>query len=159
MTTDKILCYGEPAIITDSSSTQYLIRYEDDVKEWVDKDNPELIILGKSSRKQRKPLKRTRIPKVNKKRRKERFERDFGTSERVLAIKAMDCSVSGCVNRDIVNAHLISRGSGGSYEDIIPLCNFHHNEEHSIGTKSFLTKYGLDAGEEIKRVRTSLGEI
>lgn len=155
----KVLCYGEPAIITDFSPTQYLIRYADDVIEWIDKDNLELQILSKLSRKQHTPLKRVNMRRVNPKRRKTAFKKHFGSSERVITINKMTCSVKGCYNTNIVNAHLISRGSGGTYKDIIPLCNTHHQEEHAIGTSSFLTKYGLNAEGEIKRVRTALGEI
>lgn len=44
-------------------------------------------------------------------------------------------------------AHVQTKGSVGTTGDvgnIVPLCRQHHSEQHSIGIKTFQTKYKID---------------
>lgn len=41
-------------------------------------------------------------------------------------------------------AHIKSRGAGGDdARNIVPLCRYHHQEQHTMGIKSFQKKYGI----------------
>lgn len=62
----------------------------------------------------------------------------------------MPCAVCGRVPSE--NAHTKSRATGGTYQDIIPLCHKHHRESHDIGLTTFATKYNLDLVALAKRV-------
>ena len=151
----KALCYGEPCKILSQKDGVCKVEYSDGVIE----DVPEELIEYQRVYKTKKPLRRTRIKKVNPKRRKELFKRNFHSKERVEKINNMSCSVIGCKNKNIANAHMKSRGAGGDYKSIIPLCHQHHQEEHQIGNGVFLRKYGINVKEKIKEVRELLGEI
>jgi hypothetical protein len=95
--------------------------------------------------KRKTPLKTTKpMAKSNAKRKKARFLKAFGSRERVLAIKAMPCLVCGALPSD--NAHIKSRGAGGSFRDVVPLCRNHHQEHHA-GPKALEAKYGLNLRE------------
>jgi hypothetical protein len=42
-------------------------------------------------------------------------------------------------------AHVVSRGAGGpDVANTVPLCTRHHREQHTIGIRSFETRYGLN---------------
>jgi len=154
-----VKCFDLPVEIIEENADTYLVKYEDGVEEIVSKH---LVEFTQDYKKQikRSPIKsRKSIKKTNPKRKKKAFKKNFHSEGRVLKIKAMGCVVKGCWNQDIVNAHMKSRGSGGTYKDILPLCNQHHTEEHSIGNTVFIEKYSINVKEEIKRVRTELGEI
>ncbi|MCA9329230.1 hypothetical protein KDA11_01160, partial [Candidatus Saccharibacteria bacterium] len=73
-----------------------------------------------------------------------RKQHNFGVDERITIINAMPCCVDGCTRSPSVNMHTRSRGAGGTYRDIIPACQMHHDESHRLGIKTFATKYGLD---------------
>ena len=59
------------------------------------------------------------------------------------------CSIGGCFRQPIEDAHIKSRGSGGSKEphNIIKLCSFHHRISprsfHNIGIWSFANLHNL----------------
>ena len=67
----------------------------------------------------------TRQKRIKRKRREERrarlFENNFHSKERVLFIKSLPCEVTGRMSATVVNAHMKSRGAGGTYRDIVPL--------------------------------------
>lgn len=53
-------------------------------------------------------------------------------------------------------AHVKSRGAGG--DDIgncVPLCRYHHQQQHALGIRSFQKKYGLD----LYAIAADLGRI
>ena len=81
----------------------------------------------KSRPKARKPL-----PKVNAKRKASEFVKCFGSRARVAAIKTLPCVVCGKWPSE--NAHARSRGAGGTWRHVIPLCKEHHTEQHACGT-------------------------
>ena len=49
-------------------------------------------------------------------------------------------------------AHAKSRGAGGSWRDLVPLCAFHHAQQHRIGTKAFEKKWDIDLAAEAARL-------
>lgn len=68
--------------------------------------------------------------------------KQYGSLERVRAIQRMLCPI--CFHTPCENAHIKSRGAGGTYLDIIPLCPKHHHEFHQIGINSFQKKYNIN---------------
>jgi len=62
---------------------------------------------------------------LKRQRKKERairlFKRNFHSQERVRFIKSLPCEVTGRSSETVVNAHMKSRGAGGTYRDIVPL--------------------------------------
>lgn len=92
-----------------------------------------------------KPLaRRTKLRPVNRERRTELYERQYG--DRGEVIRAMPCLLlgqDGC-HGSIEAAHVRSRGAGGTARDLVPLCAAHHREQHDHGIKTFAARYGLD---------------
>lgn len=98
------------------------------------------------------PLKRSsRVNPVNRKRRAERAEKQYGPTNRIAWVAALPCRVCGLVPSE--NAHATSRGAGGDYTDIVPLCGSHHREQHQLGIESFQEKYGIDLHEEARKTQ------
>lgn len=87
---------------------------------------------------------RTPLRAVNPVRRQQRFEDAFHSVAFVTWIKSLSCSVQGCRSRRIEAPHVSSRGAGGTYEDVVPLCSRHHRESHDVGIRTFERRYGLD---------------
>lgn len=90
----------------------------------------------KSPRKTRKPLKRSLvarslkpIPKVNKKRKERLFREDFHSVEYVRWIQGWPCALCRVGGYSIAE-HTKTRGAGGKYSDLIPLC-----ESRQLGTR------------------------
>ena len=95
----------------------------------------------------RKP--RRRLPARNTKRRAAAYLRNFGPE--AGAVRAMPCAVANCECEYRPTeaggsdpAHVVSVGAGGCRFDIIPLCMFHHAEQHRIGVGSFEALHRLD---------------
>jgi hypothetical protein len=70
-------------------------------------------------------MKRSALKPKNARRKKARFESDFGGAEYLAAIKAMPCAICG-VSGFSEAAHVRSRGAGGKASDLVPLCGPHH---------------------------------
>lgn len=126
----------------------------------------------------RTPLRRhTRINPVNRKRKAERFARDYG--ERGEAVRAMACLAETAIRTEfrgmttldqladagrrwtrcrgpVVAAHVRSRGAGGDRRSLVPLCQGHHDEQHHVGVKRFAERYRLDLEGEAERVASEL---
>lgn len=70
-----------------------------------------------------------------KKRTKQSFARIYGSPERVAWVKSLPCSVVGCTEGPIHNAHTETGGMGrkADYTTIIPLCWRHHQFVHERG--------------------------
>lgn len=68
-------------------------------------------------------------------------------------VKKLQCSVKGCQNVDIDPAHVRyglppdALKGGGSLKPhdcwVIPLCRFHHDEQHNTGEQTFAAKYKI----------------
>lgn len=84
------------------------------------------------------PLSRSKHPrKVNPKRRKSEFARCYHSKERVKFVRSLACCV--CSARPSENAHIVNGGMGrkADYDQIAPLCTFHHRQLHSVGRVRF----------------------
>lgn len=92
---------------------------------------------------------RRRTVKKNTTRQEERFKQAFYSIERVKKINSLQCIVCGATPS--TNAHTRSRGAGGTWEDIVPMCDYHHKEIHRIGTRTFEEKYLLGDLERIAK--------
>lgn len=72
----------------------------------------------------------------NRERKAKLFAAQFGSAERVEAIKSLPCVVCGKVPTE--NAHLKSRATGGTWRDVTPLCVLHHRTGkfslHNLGS-------------------------
>jgi len=88
-----------------------------------------------------------------------RKQRNFGVDERIAIINAMPCCVNGCTRSPSVNMHTRSRGAGGTYRDIIPACQMHHDESHRVGIKTFADKYKLDLPALAASIAAKVDEI
>jgi hypothetical protein len=91
----------------------------------------------KTPRKPKKPMKRRRTSVLA---RAEKFEREYGSEERVEWISLHGCLA--CAKAPCENHHTANGGKGrkGPYTSIVPLCLVHHAECHH-GVKSFEAKY------------------
>lgn len=109
-----------------------------------------------SSMKRSKPLRRTRINKVSAARRSRRFQRHYYSEAYVLAIKAMQCVV--CLKRPCHAHHVKTKGAGGDYTNLVPLCPTHHREVHDSGVHTFRDRHpaaDLTASAEDVYIRLS----
>lgn len=74
---------------------------------------------------------------VNRRRRRERFRRAYHSVAFVMFLRWNGCAVPGCELGEIHVHHLKSRGAGGTWEDTVPLCGFHHRLWHQVGPQAF----------------------
>jgi hypothetical protein len=51
---------------------------------------------------------------------------------------------------------MLSRGAGGKDRDVLPLCAFHHDEQHSIGVETFSATYKLDVPHLLATLRNKV---
>lgn len=83
-----------------------------------------------------------------KKRSPSEYARIYGSRERVERIKAMRCTVPGCVRRPSENAHIENGGMGrkAGWETITPLCHQHHHQlDNGLGSvEAFDRKFGTN---------------
>ena len=70
------------------------------------------------------------------------FEKHFHSQERVLFFKSLPCEVTKRPSETVVNAHMKSRGAGGTYKDIVPLAWDVHHDFDVIGESEFEQKWG-----------------
>ena len=75
-------------------------------------------------------------------RRKALFARHFHSQERVEWIRSLPCVLTG-IEGESHNAHTKSRGSGGTYEDIVPLSFVAHRDYDELDKMQFSAKYGV----------------
>ena len=109
--------------------------------------------------KRKKPLSRRGplINKINDARKSKRFKRYYHSEAYVLAVKATPCSVCGI--RPSHAHHLRSKGAGGTFKDLVPLCEKHHYEFHNTGTRTVQTKYDIDLTEHAEVLYTRLAPL
>lgn len=71
---------------------------------------------------------------------KQKFERQFHSQERVEFFRRLPCELTGTANQSH-NAHMKSRGAGGSYKDIVPLQFMAHKDFDEMPNEKFEAKY------------------
>lgn len=101
------------------------------------------------------PRGRTRVKPVNRKRRGKEWLRAYGSPERVAFVKSLPCIASPYVCAGVIqNAHV--RGGGASRkadaDQIVPACELHHKQMHTLGIRTFASVYRLDLAAEAARV-------
>ena len=74
-------------------------------------------------------------------RKKELFEKQFHSGERVRFVRALPCDLTGKVC-SIHNAHTLSRGAGGGFSSIVPLHFMAHKDFDEMPEQKFEEKYG-----------------
>ena len=83
--------------------------------------------------------------KSTKQRRKEKrealFKRNFHSALRVAWIRGLPCEVTGEQKGECVNAHMKSRGAGGTWRDIVPLSWECHQDFDTMAAEKFQQKY------------------
>jgi hypothetical protein len=83
--------------------------------------------------------------KTTAKRKRERkqalFARTFHSQERVEWVRDLPCALTG-IEGESHNAHTKSRGSGGTYKDIVPLSFLAHRDYDELDKIQFAVKYG-----------------
>ena len=98
----------------------------------------------------RTPLKRkTPVRKVNAVRRAKMFQRNFdggiGHSTWIRAHKCILCETMRVKQRTPTQAaHVKSRGAGGDWRQLVPLCFAHHGEQGRLGNVRIFYSYGVD---------------
>lgn len=146
---------NEPIEVVEELEEDYRIRFDHDgFEEVVPKE--EVFVFRDNG------LKKSRINPYNKERRKKKFKRNFGSKERVEAVKGKECVVPNCNIKNCHNAHVKARGmggSGGSKDNIVPLCPKHHREQGNIGIESFEAKYNLDLSLEAEIIANELKDL
>ena len=74
------------------------------------------------------------------------FARNFHSRERVEWIRDLPCALTGLEGQSH-NAHMKSRGAGGTYEDIVPLSFRGHRDYDELGEEEFEARYGTTKAE------------
>ena len=93
----------------------------------------------------RTPLTRkTRLKPVTPRRRAELFAKHFHSTGYMTYIQTRGCVVGQDCRGPIQAAHVQSRGAGGTYKSVVPMCSVHHAEQHVFGIQTFQRKYRLD---------------
>ena len=87
------------------------------------------------------------MKRVNAKRRAEAFVEDFGSVARVRFVQMQECAVASCRAWPSECAHATSGGAGGGAADILPLCRWHHSEQHRNGVRTFEERHGINLAE------------
>jgi len=81
---------------------------------------------------------RARTPSA---RRKAIFKRNFHSVERVKFMRSQPCEVTKIESDTVQNAHMRTRGSGGTYLDIVPLSFEVHMDFDRMSEWDFYQKY------------------
>jgi len=84
-------------------------------------------------------------------------EKHFGPIERVMLVKMTPCLI--CRQLPSENAHLVSRGAGGTYKDIIPLCHKHHSQLDIKGRTSFEAIHNINLDVAVVEFQAKLEEM
>lgn len=95
-------------------------------------------------------MKKTPIKRVNRKRRQKRWLEQYHSPAFVRWIWAHACVA--CGHYPSTCAHVTSRGAGGTWRDIVPLCVRCHGEQHVIGIESFERRHAIDLQAEARRI-------
>jgi len=63
--------------------------------------------------------------------------------EFLVWIRSQDCCLGGAIGYAEA-AHVHARRNGGDVANVIPLCSYHHAQQHRMGIRTFAAEYGLD---------------
>ena len=99
-------------------------------------------------------MKRTRMNRVNSKRRKRLREKQFG--EQAERCRNLPCCACGAPPPSDPH-HVPSRGAGGVDRDCCPLCRECHRYFHDHGERSFAEHFGVEPRAVARSLRTPDG--
>ena len=87
------------------------------------------------------------LPPVNPERKAKLFAKQFGEGGRYAAwIRSRPCAA--CGRRDTLQAHHVrSRGAGGTWSDLVPLCSEHHAFAHAHGSRALELWWNINLEE------------
>lgn len=96
----------------------------------------------------RKPMKKSRLNPVNRKRREKRFLREFGSEERVDWYRRQPCDTCGKPAGDGVDTPLnecshVVHAAGKRPHHMVPQCRYCHLEYHA-GRETFEATHNVD---------------
>lgn len=99
------------------------------------------------------------MKRVNRKRRAELFERNFG--QRGAAVREMPCLLANTKDCDqpVEAAHASARGMGGVKGDrhqLVPLCGRHHTISGRMAPSDFIARYKINLRTEARRIAREL---
>lgn len=66
-------------------------------------------------------------------------------------IRTQPCVICGALPVDA--DHIKTRGAGGGDDQVWPLCRLHHTERHSMGIKTFQSRYDVDSQVVLGQLR------
>ena len=87
----------------------------------------------------------------------ERFKKNYRSVDYLRKVQALPCCV--CRSTPSEAHHYPSRGAGGGWRDLTPLCPSHHREFHDSGQRTFQQTYGLYLSSVAKTVYLRLLEV
>lgn len=98
----------------------------------------------------RRPIRKTRVKKVNHARKAKALLRAYGPPERREFVRALSCRVVLCVLGPIEQVHAAGGGVGRKADAslILPLCRDHHRLLHTMGVKSFERVFNINLREQ-----------
>lgn len=87
-----------------------------------------------------------------RRRRQERFERQYGGEEYVAWLTRQPCMLanSGMCEGRIDPHHAKTKGAGGEWDAIVPLCRRHHETVHRAGVQTVRLLTGVDLLREAR---------
>lgn len=100
-----------------------------------------------------------KTPKKPRSKSRERFEtlKDEGLRGYVRGLPCIACeSKDAHPVTPIQCAHVTSKGAaGGDWDNMVPLCGYHHGVQHRIGIRSFEFKYGIRLKAAARKVTSA----
>ena len=99
---------------------------------------------------------KTKLRPVNRKRRAQKFERNFGAKATwIRSLPCLRCQLPG--DHGVQAAHVRARGMGGcggDSTDLVPLCDVRgcHREQEALSVSVYLHRTGIDLEAEAKRL-------
>ena len=101
-------------------------------------------------------LRRTKgVNKRNRARAAKEFRRAYGSKQRAAWIASLPCIV--CATIPSENAHIRTRGAGGDWRDVVPLCQSCHAAQHTEGIETFQERRGIDLRAHADRLHREGG--
>lgn len=95
---------------------------------------------------------RTPIKSANRERKAKLHDRNFGRKRNWIV--TLPCCVPAPApahDGPIHGAHVRSRGAGGTWKDLVPMCAWHHRQQHLLGIETFEMMYDIVLSELARR--------
>jgi hypothetical protein len=91
------------------------------------------------------------LPPLKKRQKRPRYDPCLRSKEHLAWVRQHGCVVKGCQNQfDRIDPCHVKTGApiaiGRKVDDsrTVSMCRSHHREQHNIGERAFMEKYGLD---------------